>query len=70
MGISTVVAPAGMVANLFIKMLDGTRDAYSIGEELKLEPDKTAQIIVSLYRDNVATVKQGKSELEKLLDEY
>ncbi len=62
--------PAGMVANLFIKMLDGSRDAYSIGEELKLEPDKTAQIIVSLFRDNVATVKQGQSELEKLLDEY
>ncbi len=62
--------PAGMVANLFIKMLDGSRDVYTIGEELRLEPDKTAQIIVSLFRDKVATVKQGQSELEKLLDEY
>ncbi len=62
--------PAGMVANLFIKMLDGKKSAFEIGTELNLEPDKIAQIVVALYRDNVAEVALGLSELERLLDEY
>jgi hypothetical protein len=62
--------PAGMVANLFIKLLDGKKTAHQIGEELRLEPDKIAQIVASLYRDRVALVKRGQTELDRLLDEY
>ncbi len=62
--------PAGMVANLFIKMLDGQKNAFEIGIKLNLEPDKIAQIVVALYRDQVAEVVLGTSELERLLDEY
>jgi hypothetical protein len=62
--------PAGMVANLFIKQLDGKKTAFQIGETLHLEPDKTAQIVVSLHRDRVAVVRRGQTELDRLLDEY
>jgi hypothetical protein len=62
--------PAGMVANLFIKQLDGKKTAHQIGEMLNLEPDKTAQIVVSLYRDRVVMVRRGQTEIDRLMDEY
>lgn len=62
--------PAGMVANLFLKQLDGTRDARSVGDELSLEPDKIALIVTGLYRDGVVEVIQGQTELLRLVEDY
>ncbi len=62
--------PAGMVANLFLKNLDGKRDARSIGDELKIEPDKIALIVTGLHRDRVVDVIQGQTELDRLVEDY
>ena len=62
--------PAGMVANLFLKNLDGTRDARSVGDELKIEPDKIALIVTGLHRDRVVDVVQGQTELNRLVEDY
>jgi hypothetical protein len=62
--------PAGMIANLFLKSLDGTRDARSIGDELKIEPDKIALIVTGLHRDQVVDVIQGQTELNRLIEDY
>ena len=62
--------PAGMVANLFLKNLDGTRDARSVGDELKIEPDKIALIVTGLHRDRVVDVVQGQTELNRLIEDY
>jgi hypothetical protein len=62
--------PAGMVANLFLKNLDGKRDARSIGDELSIEPDKIALIVTGLHRDRVVDVIQGQTELNRLVEDY
>ncbi len=62
--------PAGMVANLFLKNLDGKRDARSIGDELNIDPDKIALIVTGLYRDRVVDIIQGETELLRLVEDY
>ena len=62
--------PAGMIANLFLKNLDGKRDARSIGDELKIDPDKIALIVTGLHRDRVVDVVQGQTELNRLVEDY
>jgi hypothetical protein len=62
--------PAGMIANLFLKNLDGKRDTRSVGDELNIEPDKIALIVTGLYRDRVVDIIQGETELLRLVEDY
>jgi hypothetical protein len=62
--------PAGMIANLFLRQLDGTQDAFRIGSGLKVDPDRAAAIVAGLYRDNVVDVVRGGLELARLLEDY
>ena len=62
--------PAGMIANLFLRQLDGVQDAHRVGTALQLEPDKAASILASLCRDNVVDVVRGQLELQRLLEDY
>jgi hypothetical protein len=62
--------PAGMVANLFLRQLDGQSDAYRVAMALKIDADKAASILASLYRDNVVDVIRGQLELNRLLEDY
>jgi hypothetical protein len=62
--------PAGMVANLFLKQLDGSRDCRSIGDGLQIDPDKIALIVAGLHRDRVVDVVQGSTEIQRLLEDY
>ncbi len=62
--------PAGMIANLFLRQLDGVQDAHRVGAALQLEPDKAAGILAGLYRDAVVDVVRGQLELQRLLEDY
>jgi hypothetical protein len=62
--------PAGMVANLFLKQLDGSKSCRQIGDELAIDPDKIALIVAGLYRDRVVDVIQGATEIQRLLEDY
>jgi hypothetical protein len=62
--------PAGMVANLFLKQLDGSHDCRSVGDRLQIEPDKIALLVAGLYRDRVVDVVQGTTEMQRLLEDY
>jgi hypothetical protein len=62
--------PAGMIANLFLRQLDGVSDAYSIALALKVDSDRAAAVLAGLYRDNVVDVITGHLELSRLLEDY
>jgi hypothetical protein len=62
--------PAGMVANLFLRQLDGTKSCRIIGDELNIDPDKIALIVAGLWRDRVVDVEQGNTEMQRLLEDY
>jgi hypothetical protein len=62
--------PAGMVANLYLKQLDGNRDCRSVGDGLQIDPDKIALIVAGLHRDRVVDVVQGATEMQRLLEDY
>ncbi|NJK45422.1 MAG: hypothetical protein HC933_15155 [Pleurocapsa sp. SU_196_0] len=59
-----------MIANLFLRQLDGVKDAHNVAVSLKIELDRAAAILAGLYRDNVVDVLGGHVELSRLLEEY
>jgi hypothetical protein len=62
--------PAGMIANLFLRQLDGVNDAYRVAMALKIDLDRAASILAGLYRDGVIDVVRGQLELNRLLEDY
>jgi hypothetical protein len=62
--------PAGMVASLFLKKLNGERNCFEIAQGLNLSEEEAAKIITALYRDGVIEIISGKTEVERLLEEY
>lgn len=64
------VFPADVEPNLVLASLDGVRTAAEIAQALRFTPEAMAQMLVRLYRDRVIELVHGRSELERLLEEY
>ncbi|GAB5602825.1 hypothetical protein FJNA_13500 [Thermus sp. FJN-A] len=62
--------PSSLMANLFLKWVDGERTAAQIGTILGLSPHETALYLVDLYREGLLEVRQGRVEMERLLGEF
>jgi hypothetical protein len=62
--------PAGMIANLFLRQLNGLATAYEVMQHLKIEADRAASLLTGLYRDHVVDVVRGHLELSRLLEDY
>jgi hypothetical protein len=64
------IFPADVKPNLVLASLDGVRTAAEIAQTLRFSPEMMAQTLVRLYRDRVIELVHGRTELERLLEEY
>lgn len=62
--------PSSLTANLFLKWVDGTRSAATITQILRLQPQEGATYLVDLYREGLIEAKYGRTEMERLLEEF
>ncbi|AEV15079.1 hypothetical protein TCCBUS3UF1_290 [Thermus sp. CCB_US3_UF1] len=62
--------PSSLMANLFLKWVNGERTAAQIGEILGLKPQETALYLVDLFREGLIEVAQGRPEMERLADDF
>lgn len=62
--------PSSLTANLFLKWVNGERNATQIGAILGLSAHETALYLVDLYRENLIEIVQGRVEMERLLEEF
>ena len=64
------IFPADVGPNLVLASLDGVRTAAEVAQMLRFSPEAMAQMLVRLYRDRVIELVHGRTELERLLEEY
>lgn len=67
---TTYHPPSSLMANLFLKWVDGKRTAASIAQILEITPQEGALYLVDLSREGLVEIKQGQAEMAKLLEEF
>lgn len=62
--------PSSLMANLFLKWIDGVRSAATITQGLGLSPQEGALYLADLFREGLIEIRQGRAEMAKLLEEF
>ncbi|WP_407572849.1 hypothetical protein [Deinococcus altitudinis] len=62
--------PSSIQGNLFLNGLNGLDSVWTVAHRLRLTPEGAAQLLASLYRDQLISVIRGAPELQRLLEEY
>lgn len=62
--------PSSISANLFLKAVDGLRNAWQVGQSLQYEPEESATLLADLHREGLVEVVRGHKEFERLLEEF
>ncbi len=67
---STTHPPSSIRANLFLKYVDGQRNAWTIQDILQFPTEEAISTLTSLYREKLVEIVHGEREFNLLLDEF